>query len=154
MRPAAAAGERRLALTEPLCPDAEPAGPESRQADLAAFARSLYKNRRRRDELMPAKLFGEPAWDILLDLFAQDCAGRETSVISACIAAAAPQTTALRYIGRLAASGLVRRLPVPSDRRRTLLRLTPKGRAAVTLVLKELSAACIDGGRSRNRSPG
>ena len=120
----------------------EPGGPEAERMALAAFARSLYRNRRRRDGLFPPGLFGEPAWDIWLDLFADDAEGREVAVSSACVAAAVPKTTALRYIARLEAIGLVERRPVPGDRRRAIVGLTATGRTRVHAVLRELSLAC------------
>jgi hypothetical protein len=35
----------------------------------AELARLLYRQRRQRDEHLPAELLGEPAWDILLILY-------------------------------------------------------------------------------------
>ena len=119
-------------------PTAEAAAPIA----LADFALNLYQSRRRRDELFPPGLFGEPAWDILLDLFVADAAGNRVDVGSACIAAAVPQTTALRYVGKLVRIGLVERLPVPGDRRRSTLALTGPGRAAIAAILTELRARC------------
>ena len=105
---------------------------------LAEFARCLYESRRLRDGLFPPRLFGEPAWDILLDLFAAETEGEPVDVSSACVAAAVPQTTALRYVSRLEAIGLVRRAAVATDRRRSKLHLTAVGRVTVESVLAEL----------------
>lgn len=38
-------------------------------ADLLPLAEYIYRCRRIRDEMLGADFFGEPAWDILLDLF-------------------------------------------------------------------------------------
>lgn len=73
--------------------------------------------RRKRDTLLPAELFGEPAWDMLLDLFVQQSQGRRVSITSLCLASAAPQTTALRSIGLMEAAGLIERAHSPSDHR-------------------------------------
>ena len=117
----------------------DPDEPPRRDAmPLAEFARCLYVSRRLRDGLFPDGLFGEPAWDILLDLYAAEAEGKPVDVSSACVAAAVPQTTALRYIGRLEAAGLVRRAPVASDRRRSMLHLTEAGQATVESVLVAL----------------
>jgi hypothetical protein len=51
--------------------------------------------RRLRERLLPAGLFADPAWDMLLDLYAAEIEEQPVSVTSACIAAAAPATTAL-----------------------------------------------------------
>jgi DNA-binding MarR family transcriptional regulator len=90
-------------------------------------ARREYLARRRRESLFGSDLFSDPAWDVLLDLFVAQGEGRRVSVKSACIAAAAPQTTALRYINRLIEAGLVERSPHPTDRRSCLLELTRSG---------------------------
>jgi len=66
-------------------------------------------------------LFGEPAWALLLDLALARIEGRQTSVTSACIASAAPATTALRYIGGMVDAGLLVRMPHPDDRRSVLV---------------------------------
>jgi hypothetical protein len=39
---------------------------------LAAFARELRLERRARSRFLPGELFGEPAWDLLLDCYAGD----------------------------------------------------------------------------------
>ena len=42
-------------------------------------------------------LFADPAWDIMLDLFAARIEGKDITVSSAGIAACVPPTTALRW---------------------------------------------------------
>lgn len=99
-------------------------------------ADSHYRLRRRRDSVfgMPG-LFGEPAWDVLLDLYLAHLDQRTVSVSSACIAACVPPTTALRYLTRLERSGLLKRKPDPTDNRRVLVSLTA---SAVELVERTL----------------
>jgi DNA-binding MarR family transcriptional regulator len=80
---------------------------------------------------MPKNLFGEPAWDILLDLYASEVEGRQVSISSACVASSVPATTALRWLNTLADSGLVARAPDGSDARRSNLELTPLGRSSL-----------------------
>jgi len=61
------------------------------------LARQTYDDRRRRNKIFQSEeLFGEPAWDILLDLFIAAKERRRVSVTSACIGSAVPSTTALR----------------------------------------------------------
>lgn len=87
-----------------------------------------YRARRRRDVAFgqDGALFGDPAWDILLDLFAAWLDGKRVSISSACIAAAVPPTTGLRYLGMLEDRGLIERDPDPHDRRRSFVRVTPQ----------------------------
>src|ERR1700748_1568816 len=49
---------------------------------LAAFARFLLETRRRRNGVFPNVEFGEPAWDMLLDLYLQHVEGRRVCVSS------------------------------------------------------------------------
>ncbi len=83
-----------------------------------------YKARRRRSRFFAADLFGEPAWDLLLDLFAARLQNRRISVSSACIAADVPPTTALRWLGVLEQSELIERIDDASDQRVTWVKLT------------------------------
>jgi DNA-binding IclR family transcriptional regulator len=70
---------------------------------------------------------GEPAWNILLDLFISGAANRTLSVSAVCIGARSPAATALRYLSLLQEAGLVERSPDTSDARRSHVRLTSKG---------------------------
>lgn len=97
-----------------------------------ALARHAYALRRKRAAFFGnPELFGEPAWDILLDLYIAYAQAKPVSVSSACIGSAAPATTGLRWLGVLAEEGLVARENDPEDNRRVLVRLTPKGIAAM-----------------------
>lgn len=84
----------------------------------------VYCMRRRRDSLFPPGLFGEPAWDMLLDLVTRHYRDLSTSVSSACIASAVPATTALRHLDKLIEAGLVERVHDPLDGRRMFVRPT------------------------------
>ncbi|MCZ8369548.1 MAG: MarR family transcriptional regulator [Porphyrobacter sp.] len=97
-----------------------------------AFARKAYALRRKRTVIFGnPDLFGEPAWDILLDLYIAHGEGKQVSVSSACIGSAAPPTTGPRWLGVLADEGLVMREADADDHRRVLVRLTPAGQAAM-----------------------
>ncbi len=103
-----------------------------------ASAEGHYLLRRRRDTVFGvADLFGEPAWDILLDLYLAHLDQREVSVSSACIAASVPPTTGLRYLARLERQGLVKRTPDGIDKRRVLVTLSER---AIDLVERTLVA--------------
>ncbi|MFM7405017.1 MAG: MarR family transcriptional regulator [Erythrobacter sp.] len=97
-----------------------------------ALARKAYALRRKREAIFGnPDLFGEPAWDILLDLFIAQSEGKTVSVSSACIGSATPPTTGLRWLGVLGDEGLIVRENDPADNRRVLVRLTQTGTAAM-----------------------
>ena len=93
----------------------------------AAEVRAAIRARRMRAQFFTGELFADPAWDMLLDLFAAQLEHRQVSVSSLCIAAAVPPTTALRWIGTLHDAGLFERQADPSDRRRAYIGLSAKG---------------------------
>lgn len=88
--------------------------------------RAVIRSRRMRAQFFTGELFADPAWDMLLDLFAAELERRRVSVSSLCIAAAVPPTTALRWIGTLHDAGLFERHADPSDRRRAYIALSQK----------------------------
>lgn len=99
-----------------------------------------YDERRARAKQLKHKdIFGEPAWDMLLDLYIHQAQNEEVSVKSAAIGSAAPATTALRWLNVLETKGLVRSLDDPNDSRRRLVRLTAEGYEAMTRYLNEIA---------------
>lgn len=70
-------------------------------------AREIYAFRRKRSNWLPQDLFGEPAWDILLELFTMRIEGKQARVKTACLASGVPATTALRWINVLERKGLI-----------------------------------------------
>jgi hypothetical protein len=88
------------------------------------LARHLLAERREREDTL-GDLFGEPAWDMLLDLFAAHEEQVKISVSSLCIAAAVPSTTALRWISVLHERGHLIRRGDPRDGRRVWVELSP-----------------------------
>lgn len=80
-------------------------------------------------------LFEDPAWDMLLDLFAAELEGNRVSVSSLCIAAGVAPTTALRWIARMTDMGLFVRHPDPVDRRRAFMTLSPRASEAMRAYL-------------------
>lgn len=109
------------------------AGPQQAAATgiSGADVRKLIRARRLRDQFFPAGLLEDPAWDMLLDLFAADLERAQVSVSSLCIAAAVAPTTALRWIGRMTEEGLFERTPDPFDRRRAFMILSDAARTAM-----------------------
>ena len=89
------------------------------------YATSLLRTRRQRELFLCLELFGEPAWDIMLDLFVNQEQGIPVSVSSLCIAASVPNSTAFRWIDNLTKQGIIIQIADPDDRRRTWVRLAP-----------------------------
>ena len=102
---------------------------------LYSLAFALYKSRRFREKLFDKDLFGEPAWDMLLDLFIHKSNGKTVSVTSLCIASRVPPTTALRWITLLTDAGLVLREEDTFDGRRAFIRLSADGEMALRRYL-------------------
>jgi DNA-binding MarR family transcriptional regulator len=101
------------------------------RATLAEFAVRLRRLRMRRNELIGAPLFRDPAWDMLLELFAAHESGRKVTVSSLCYASGVPPTTALRQLQRLEKHGLVTRHGDRKDNRRWYVDPTGKAVEAV-----------------------
>lgn len=99
------------------------------------MAESLVAARRRRSELMPGVEFGEPCWDILLDLYLAHSRQRRISISSVCIAAGVPTTTALRHIHTMLRRGQLLREADQTDGRRAFITLAPEMILAVEQVL-------------------
>lgn len=93
--------------------------------------KALLRARRLREQFLPADLFADPAWDMILDLMAARLAGQRVSVSSLCIAAAVPPTTALRWIRQLTDRGVFSRIDDPADGRRVFIELTDNAADAV-----------------------
>ena len=125
--------------------DLPPPVVEAGREPIALQVRRQLALRRRRDGLFPPDLFGEPAWDMLLDLYVAASERRPISVSSACLAAAVPPTTALRYIATLERSGLIEREADPADRRRFHVRVS---RQATELIERTYTDQAFELGQS------
>jgi DNA-binding MarR family transcriptional regulator len=107
----------------------------------ATQLRTVLRARRLRDRFLGEGLFEDPAWDMLLDLYASHLEGRRVSVSSLCIAAAVAPTTALRWITRLTERRLLARTPDPGDRRRVFIGLSDEALRALQAYLGALAEA-------------
>ncbi len=96
------------------------------------MVRQIIANRQARARFFDPELFGDPAWDMLLDLTAAHGEGARVSVTSLCIAAGVPATTALRWLTQMVESGIFIRVPDPADRRRAFIALSEKAMAAMS----------------------
>ena len=111
------ASAQLIRLAELLrCTRPDPAQPHCALGE-RAMIECIVRGRRLREQFFDAVLFADPAWDILLDLYLSRLEQRRTTVSNLCSAAAAPATTALRYLNTLVDRGLVVRRPNPLDLR-------------------------------------
>lgn len=111
-------------VEEPAMAYRTPPGASGQPEFSARDIRQAIRARRLRDQHFGVGLFEDPAWDMLLDLFAAELERAQVSVSSLCIAAAVAPTTALRWIARMTEAGLFERRPDPFDRRRAFMGLS------------------------------
>lgn len=96
------------------------------------MVRQIIANRHARARFFDPALFGDPAWDMLLDLTAAHGEGAQVSVTSLCIAAGVPATTALRWLTQMVESGIFIRVSDPADKRRAFIALSEKAIGAMS----------------------
>ena len=119
------AGGRLARATRPALPDPR-------------LVRRIIRQRQLRARFFDGDLFGDPAWDMLLDLTAARAEHTRVSVTSLCIASGVPPTTALRWIGQMSEAGLFQRIEDEADRRRAFVALTDKAADAMARYFAEL----------------
>jgi DNA-binding MarR family transcriptional regulator len=98
---------------------------------------SILRVRRRRGKFFDPELFADPAWDILLELYAAHVAQRRVSVSDVCLGARVPATTALRWIKTLEQKGLISRRDDPMDGRRVFLCITQRAADQMTAFFED-----------------
>lgn len=114
-----------LRLVEDL--PSTPAPIQQNQPVTERAIRSMIRLRRNRDYFFDSELFADPAWDMLLELYACHLGQQRISVTSLCAGAAVPATTALRWLAALQGKDLVERQRDPIDARRHFISLTDAG---------------------------
>lgn len=109
----------------------------------AATVRSIIRLRRLRRDYFPA-VPGDPAWSMMLELYASRLEGRTISQTKLGAAAGVSQTTALRLIRGLVDEGALVVRPSPADRRLLLVALSDETadrmRAWLALALDSAAA--------------
>ncbi|QAY75736.1 winged helix DNA-binding protein [Sphingosinicella sp. BN140058] len=108
----------------------------------AALVRSVIRVRRLRDHYFRSAMFADPAWDMLLDLYAARLERQRVAVSSLCIAAAVPATTALRWIKTMTDQRLFVRVADPQDGRRVFIELSDEAAAGLEAYLKAAQRIC------------
>jgi DNA-binding MarR family transcriptional regulator len=103
---------------------------------LANRARQAFLERRRRIAIFGAGMFGESAWDMLLILYVEKDAQRQ-SIRGLAELAGIAKSTALRWLKALEARGFVQRTKHPTDLRTDFVELTEKGERALDSYFSE-----------------
>ncbi len=116
---------------------------QSRQSgvckDLVAQARLILESRKRRFDHFGRGVFGEPAWEMLLVLYATSAGERQT-IARLSELSGASRTTSVRWFEYLEREGLVSRQPHPTDKRTDFVQLTEKGTRKLEAYLTETIA--------------
>jgi len=114
--------------------------PKGFGGSLPDFARQLWWERRLRTRFFPAEAFGEPAWDLILHLFASKAEGEAVHLNNVHLGADVPPRAALARVRALEALGLIGDDPDARIRRPRRIALTPLARARLELLLLQMQA--------------
>ena len=90
----------------------------------AETIRKILKMRARRSEHFPAGLFADPAWDMLLNLYASHLEQRREAIGGLVSMAGVPPTTGLRWVHKLKDDNFIAVHDDPLDHRRKFVELT------------------------------
>jgi len=93
----------------------------------AEIVRGTCELRRKRDDAFAGKLFGDPTWDMLLQLYAAHLDSLRMSIGRLTRLCGVPATTVLRRLAMLEDRNLVTRTNDPFDARRVYVALAPAG---------------------------
>jgi hypothetical protein len=115
------AGEEHVPISAANLPER----PDLTKEQVLLVAETVYRSRQARGKYFAARMFGEPVWDMLTDLFIAELRGKQISTTSLCLASSVPQTTALRYINVMERERLIERYSSSADSRVVYVKLTP-----------------------------
>ena len=96
-----------------------------------AFAKWILASRRRRSKTFASIRFGEPTWDMILDLYIADRESRRVDVSGMCLASGVAPTTALRYVELLVDDALITKVADPEDGRRSFVNISSTLESAI-----------------------
>lgn len=128
--------------TEALNDLTQPFPANDRRTDFHSVRRSVNA-RAQRARFFTASLFSDPAWDMLLVLYATELSGRRLAVSKLAERSGVPMTTALRWIATLEGEGLVVRSGDQFDGRRVFIVLSRQGFKAMQAYFDSMEADTI-----------
>lgn len=106
--------------------------------ELRQVATWIYRIRSIRFNHFPPKIFGEPAWDILLGIYISQGKGKRVNITEACAFSNSPSTTSLRWIEHLVETGLIHAIKNKNDGRSRYIEITEKGLSLMGSYLAEV----------------
>lgn len=115
-------------------------GTKSASPPGAEFAAWLLMARRLREEILGTELFSDPAWDILLDIYAAEGRGERIQISSLAPMSNVPSSTARRWAHKLETLGLLERDRDERDQRLSYIRLSRYGHDRVMVFIERLTA--------------
>jgi len=107
--------------------------PSSEKVGDAIRARHL------RHRYFPETIFGEPAWDMLLELLDAELEARQVTITNLCEAAGVPGSVGMRWLSSLVAEKLVRRRSDPYNAFCEFIELEPGTSTAFRRYFEDLS---------------
>lgn len=115
----------------------------------------LISARRKRANYVAHQLFGEPAWDMLLNLLRAELAYEPLSVASACTAAGISPSTGLRWLNALENHGLVVQEGSGRDANSNFVALSPDASNSLRRYLVDgcFAISHRSKGKARERRP-
>ena len=103
---------------------------------LKVMAKTILQQRRARARYFKSSMFSEPAWDMMLALFANEDSDRRMTITGLAECSGAPLTTALRWIDFLEQEHFIVRRPSPVDRRIMFIEMASLGTDQMTAYLE------------------
>lgn len=100
-----------------------------RTPELIERARAVIQERKRRTDFLSKAMFGEPAWEILLQLYVSS--GSRITIGEIVNLIGEPKTTTLRWIDYLEEKRLISKGSDPFDGRLTYVHLVERGRGVL-----------------------
>ncbi len=118
-----------------------------------ALAKEILRTRGQREAYFGMPIFGEPAWDMILDLFISHEERRSVSISGLAVVAGVPGSTAYRWIERMTSMGLLIQTPDETDGRRTFVTLEREFLSKVRSYLSRAAGryAALGGYQARSR---
>lgn len=105
---------------------------------LRNLAKRAFLTRRARSRFFSPAMVGEPAWDMLLVLYATAASHGPHTISKLTAFTGAPPTTGLRWIDYLESQNLVRREDNPTDKRVVFIGISEKGSRAMDAYFSEM----------------